>query len=85
MKPSKKSSKKPRGKALLLGLGLDAKDGHVRVTKGENYRLVGGSKETHEFMQEKAIKINEELHKRGKAMEEISGEEFIDIASCAGK
>src|SRR5690606_34554322 len=61
----KKPTKKNR-KALLLGLGLDGKDEHVRITKGDNFRLVGGSKETHECMQEKAIKFNEELKKRGK-------------------
>ena len=43
-------------KSVLLGMGLDNKDGHVRATKGENFRLYGGSKETHERMQEKAIK-----------------------------
>lgn len=29
--------------ALLLGLGLDGKDGHRRITKGDNFCLVGGS------------------------------------------
>ena len=31
-------------------------------------------------MKEKALKFNEELHKRGKHLEEISKEEFFDIA-----
>lgn len=82
MKPKKKTPKKSRKskRALLLGLGLDNRDGHVRVTKGENFQLVGGSKETHEIMQEKAVKFGEELRRRGKALEQISHQEFRDIA-----
>lgn len=82
MKAGKKRPKKNK-KAVLLGLGLDGKDGHVRVTRGENFQLVGGSKETHEVMQETAVKINEELDKRGKQLGEISKNEFIDIAGKA--
>lgn len=82
MKAGKKPSKKSK-KALLLGVGLDGKDGHVRLTRGENFQLVGGSKETHEVMQETAVKINEELDRRGKRLGDISKNEFIDIAGKA--
>ena len=75
-KKSAGGSKSGRKRALLLGLGFDGKDGHLRVTRGENYRLIGGSRETHEVMQEKAVKFNEELSRRGKRLAEISGEEF---------
>ena len=71
-------------KKILLGLGLDSKDGHVRITKGENFRLYGGSEETHEFMQEKAVKFNEHLDKKGKTLDNITKEEFYDIASKVG-
>ena len=71
-------------KKMLLGLGLDAKDGHVRITKGKNFRLYGGSEETHEFMQEKAVKFNEHLDKKGKTLDDITKEEFYDIASNVG-
>lgn len=30
----------------MLGIGLDNKDGHKRITKGDNFMLVGGSEET---------------------------------------
>ena len=63
----------------MVGLGLDNKDGHKRITKGENFCLVGGSEETHERMTETAIKVNEKLSSRGKKLHEISREEFIDI------
>jgi hypothetical protein len=71
-------------KKILLGLGLDSKDGHVRVTKGENFRLYGGSEETHETMQEKAIKFNEQLDKRHKTIDDINKEEFKEIAAKVG-
>jgi hypothetical protein len=75
--------KTPKRKSLLLGLGLDS-DGHKRVTTGPNFALLGGSKETHEQMTEKAIKINERLKDRGKELHEVSREEFDDIAHEVG-
>ena len=69
---------------VLLGLGLDGKDGHVRVTKGKNFALLGGSEETHVEMQEKAIKLNEHLDKRRKTLDNVSEKEFCDIANDIG-
>lgn len=80
---SQSVSKSKKKKALMLGVGLDS-DGHKRVTTGENFALVGGSKETHEAMTEKAIKINEKLAKKGKKLEEVSRQEFDDIAHSVG-
>jgi len=74
---------KKKAKALMLGVGLDS-DGHKRVTTGPNFALVGGSKETHEEMTEKAVKINEKLKDKGKQLHEVSGEEFDDIAHSVG-
>lgn len=67
----------------MLGVGLDS-DGHKRVTKGPNFALIGGSKDTHEDMTEKAVKINEKLKRRGKELHEVSREEFDDIAQSVG-
>jgi len=67
----------------MLGVGLDS-DGHKRITTGSNFALVGGTKETHEEMTEKVIKINEKLSKKGKKLEEVSHEEFDDIAGEVG-
>ncbi len=75
--------KKGRRKAVILGLGLDS-DGHKRLTTGSNFVLVGGTQETHEVMTEKAVKINEKLAARGKQLEEVSREEFDDIAHSVG-
>jgi hypothetical protein len=71
-------------KAWLLGLGLDNEDGHTRITSGENFKLLGGSEETHGVMQEKAVRMNEHLKKRGKKLSEISREEFHEIAGQIG-
>ena len=77
----KKTSRGPR--AVMLGLGLDS-DGHKRITTGPNFLLAGGTKETHEAMTEKAIKINEKVNARGKTLETVSREEFDDIAHSVG-
>ena len=72
--------------ALLLGLGLDGKDGHRRITKGDNFCLVGGSEETHEKMTETVVKFNEKLSRHGKTLGELSGDEFTDmIREASGK
>ena len=74
---------KKKRKAIMLGVGLDS-DGHKRITTGPNFALVGGTQETHEQMTEKAIKINEKLKARGKRLEDVSHEEFDDIAHEVG-
>jgi len=68
---------------MLLGVGLDS-DGHKRITTGPNFALVGGTKDTHEQMTEKAIRINEKLKARGKQLHEVSHNEFDDIAHEVG-
>jgi hypothetical protein len=67
----------------MLGIGLDS-DGHKRVTTGPNFALVGGSKETHEVMTEKVVKINEKLSGRGKTLDTVSPAEFDDVAHEVG-
>jgi len=74
---------KKKRKAVMLGVGLDS-DGHKRFTTGPNFALVGGTEETHEVMTEKAVKINEKLKARGKQLEEVSHDEFDDIAHEVG-
>lgn len=68
---------------MLLGIGLDS-DGHKRITSGPNFALLGGTQETHEAMTEKAIKINEKLVAKGKRLDEVSGDEFEEIANSVG-
>jgi len=63
----------------FLGVGLDNKDGHKRVTQSEFFLLVGGSEETHEHMQDTAIRFEETLRKRGKRLKETSPDEAADL------
>lgn len=70
--------------SYLVGLGFDCDDGHLRMTKGKNFRIYGGSDKTHQTMQEKVIKLNEKLDKKGKTLDEISTKEFMDIAHSIG-
>ena len=76
-------AKKRKHKAIVLGVGLDS-DGHKRLTTGPNFALVGGTQDTHDAMTEKAIKINEKLAAKGKQLEDISSDEFDDIAQSVG-
>ena len=69
----------PLGIQGLLGVGLDGDDGHVRISRGKNFYLVGGSQETHQRLQETALKINEKVDQKGKSLQEITGNEFEEI------
>jgi hypothetical protein len=60
---------------------LDAQDEQVRITRGENFHLVGGSHETHQVMQEKCIKFNEKLDDQGKDISDLEHKEFLDMAA----
>ena len=70
-------------KAMMLGVGLDT-DGHKRLTQGENFVLAGGTKDMHEQMIEKVVKINEKLNERGKCLNTVEKNEFRDIAESVG-
>jgi hypothetical protein len=63
----------------FLGVGLDNKDGHQRLTSSDNFLLIGGSAETHERMQDTAIRFGEALRKRGKTLCETSTHEALDL------
>jgi hypothetical protein len=79
LKAGDKKPKKRSKKAGILGLGFDCDDGHTRLTRGDNFLLMGGSRETHQVMQETAIKINEQLGERGKRLEDVTAKELRDI------
>ena len=63
----------------FLGVGLDNKDGHHRLTRAESFLLIGGSEETHERMQEVSIRFNESLEQRGKRLQDASAKEVVDL------
>lgn len=72
------ANKKPRD-AVLLGMGLDNKDGHKRITTAEKFAIMGGSLETHEKMTETVLKTFEDMGKKGKSLESIEPDELKDI------
>ena len=78
MKPANQPDQ-PKKNAAMLGVGLDGDDGQTRITRGDNFLLCGGSEETHEVMQETAVKINERLARDGRRLEDVSRDEFGDI------
>ena len=78
-------SSRSRRSSLLLGVGLDSDEGHRRVTRGRDFLLVGGSEDTHGEMQERAVRFDEELQRRGKRLAEVeSPDELREIADRAG-
>jgi hypothetical protein len=72
----KRSDKQVLG---FVGVGLDNQDEHKRVTHSEHFLLVGGSEETHERMQDTAVRFTEELNRRGKTPEDTSADEAVDL------
>jgi len=60
----------------LLGVGFDAEDGHVRITKGENHNVLMGSDESHEYLQKLIAKIEAELEVQGLALDDLTPEDF---------
>lgn len=63
----------------ILGLALDNQDGQKRITRTEEMILLGGSRETHERMQETAIRFSEALEKTGRKLQELPVRKAIDL------
>lgn len=71
--------RKKKENGQLIGVGLDNKDGHKRITQAERFAIVGGSSETHERMTETVIKTFETLDKRGKTLDKVEPQELAEI------
>lgn len=61
-----------------MGLGLDNDDGHKRITRAEQFSIIGGSEATHNRMTETVIKTFETLHRKGKTLDTVDKEELFD-------
>ncbi len=70
---------KTSAQAHLIGLGLDNEDGHVRITKAEEFSVLGGSQDTHDKMTETACKTFEDLGRKGKRLVEVEPQELSDL------
>ncbi len=57
------------------------------ITGNDKYTFkLSGSEETHDRMTETAVKFNEKLSKRGKSLQELSKDEFVElIHEASGK
>lgn len=75
----KETKKNKQQVVAIVGVGLDNQDGHKRITRNEDVLLVGGSRETHERMQDISIKFNESLKSRGKRLQDAEIREVIDL------
>ena len=73
------SNQPDKTSAQLVGIGLDHKDGHKRMTKAERFAIVGGSQETHGRMTETLIKTFETLDRKGKELDKVDPDELKDI------
>ena len=67
-----------KSRTHLIGLGLD-RDGHKRITKGENFTIAGGSEKTHEGMTQKAIHVEEKLKRKGLTIATAEAERLQDL------
>jgi len=71
-------------KRELVGFGLNTEDGHLRLTKGENFFVHGGSQSTHSSIREKIQKFNLLLEERGTDLNNASEEDIAEVAQLAG-
>jgi hypothetical protein len=71
-------------KRELLGFGLNNDDGHVRMTKGENFFVHGGSQKTHSSISQKIQKFNRLLAERGTNLNDAPDAVISEVAQLAG-
>lgn len=77
-----------RGRAVLVGYGLDEGDGHIRYTRSNAVELFGGSDQAHDEMQKRAIMIQDELSRLGISLDGMTYEQFevvkgiVDRVNC---
>ena len=75
-----KKRKRPEPEVVgFLGIGLDNQDEHQRLTRSEHFVLVGGSQDTHEQMQDTAIRFGESLEKTGKTLQEVPLQQILEL------
>lgn len=71
-------------KRTVYGFGLRADDDHVRITKGDNFYLRGGSAASHSAMRAKIIEFNAFLRKKGVLLDDANDEQLLEAAQAAG-
>ena len=80
--PARKA-KVRRKNGFLLGVRVDGGDGHRRVSRGEDFVAVGGTREGHEHLRETVAEISDEVKRRGRTVGEVRKDEFREILERA--
>jgi hypothetical protein len=73
------TSEKRKKIIRLLGVGFDAEDDHIRITKSEKYDVIMGSDQSHEYIQQLIQKIEDELKAQNKSLDDYTPEEFLNF------
>lgn len=60
----------------LYGIAPPSKDGHTRLTRAEDFEVIGGSQEVHEKLREITTKVDEGIKKTGRRIKEVSAQEL---------
>jgi hypothetical protein len=63
----------------IIGIGLDNKDGHTRLTRAEQFTVAGGSEDTHERITETLVKTCENLEHRGRTLQDADVREIAEL------
>jgi HPt (histidine-containing phosphotransfer) domain-containing protein len=76
------SSPRPRRlRAAFIGFGLDSGDDEQRLTRGDQTLIFGGSAETHAELRETALKMEQELSRRGQDLAELDPIALAELAA----
>jgi hypothetical protein len=76
------SSPRPRRlRAALIGFGLDNGDDEQRLTRGDQTLIFGGSAETHAELRATALKMEQELNRRGQDLGDLDPAELAELAT----
>lgn len=71
-------------KAVVASAAFDSGDGHLRITEGKEFKIIGGDSAHHESMAEKFSKMEEKLRKKGRDLSSCDSKEFEDLAGEQG-
>lgn len=69
-----------RMKAAIIGIGLDGHEGVNRLTTSDSCLLLGGSADTHAELLETVLRLESEIERIGRPLEEVSPAELAEIA-----
>jgi hypothetical protein len=63
----------------LFGVGNDTDDGHLRITRSEQFDVLMGSEKTHEYISELCVQIDDQLRNEGKKIQDLTVQELRQV------